>query len=192
MELYFITSNPGKFKEVCENLAPLGYTVKNLKIEYPELQVDTLDEVAKFGVDWLNKKVDNPFIIEDSGLFIEALNNFPGVYSAYVFKTIGHEGILKLLKNKSKRSAYFESCIGYFNRTHAGKSEVLMFKGKCAGYIAKQPNGNNGFGYDPIFVPKGETRTFAEMSAAEKNRVSHRGKALKQFIKYLETGKTRV
>lgn len=194
--LYFATSNIGKFKEVKKELSKEQIGVKHLKVPYPEIQADTLKEVAKFGIEFL-KKENKKVFLEDSGLFVHSLNHFPGVYSAYVFKTIGKEGILKLLEdkenqneNKSKRNkitekfgrtAHFKTVIAYYNL-----KEVKFFNGICDGKISLIARGENGFGYDPIFIPKNSKRTFAEMSIEEKNSFSHRGKALRELIKELK------
>lgn len=119
------------------------------------------------------------FFIEDSGLFVEALNGFPGVYSAYVFKTLGYKGLLKLMEGEENRRAYFESVVGL-----SFKGEVKIFRGRVYGTIAEKPQGDKGFGYDPIFIPDGYNLTFAQ-SPEIKNRVSHRKRALEQMLAYL-------
>jgi len=88
----FATGNEGKLNEVKEMLAPLDIQVERLDDEYPELQTDGLEQVVDWGLDWLRERHHSPLIIDDSGLFIDALGGFPGVYSAYVFKTLGCEG----------------------------------------------------------------------------------------------------
>ena len=117
-----------------------------------------------------------PIIVEDAGLFIKALNGFPGPFSNYVFKTIGINGILKLMNGINLRDATFKSVMVYYD----GRS-MLVSRGECKGFIAYCARGNKGFGFDPIFIPEGETRTFAEMEVYEKNRLSHRGKAARNL-----------
>ncbi len=179
MELAFVTSNPGKVKEAREYLSQLGVEVYQLSLSYPEIQADTLEEVAEYGARWLAERIEVPFFLDDSGLFIPALSGFPGVYSAYVYRTIGIEGILKLMHGVSDRRAYFKSVIAYWN------GEVHVFEGRVDGEIV-EPRGSGGFGFDPIFRPSDETKTFAEMTIAEKNRISHRGRALESFATWLE------
>ena len=204
MSLGFITSNKGKLLELNTTLAHLGHEVIQLKIDYPELQANTIEVVARFGLEWIinNAKTIEAEIdgygdldlifLEDSGLFVNALNSFPGVYSKYVFTTIGFNGVLELLKGKPDRKAHFESCIsvckpkpeiGAINEVN----KILCFNGICNGTISSIPKGDRGFGYDPIFRPDGEERTFAEMVPEEKNRLSHRGKAIDNFVQYLKT-----
>ncbi len=180
MRLAFVTSNPGKVEEVRRYLAPLGIDVYQLRVEYPEIQADSLEEVAEYGVRWLAERIDGPFFLDDSGLFIPALKGFPGVYSAYVYRTLGIEGILRLLAGVDDRGAYFKSIIAYWD------GELHVFEGRVDGVITREPRGSGGFGFDPIFRPSGFDRTFAEMTTDEKNRISHRGRALQRFATWLE------
>ncbi len=178
MYLYFVTSNEGKFREVQEIASRFGIEVKWLKMEYLEPQGDSLEDIARKSAELLAEKINDQFFIEDSGLFIPALNGFPGPYSSYVFKTIGNEGIIRLMKNVPNREAYFKAVIAYHD-----KKEVRIFTGKVEGEIATEVRGSHGFGFDPIFLYEG--RTFAEMSIEEKNEVSHRRRALQSFFSWL-------
>jgi len=172
--LTFVTRNKGKFQEALGVLGPLGYDLVQDARGYPELQAETLEEVARAGVEHLRAAGGPapPFFLEDAGLFVDALGGFPGVYSAYVYKTIGNQGLLRLLEGRP-RTARFEAVLAY----HDGES-TRLFRGACPGRIVEQERGTGGFGFDPIFVPEGEGRTFGEMDLAEKERVSHRARAL--------------
>ena len=181
MRLYFITGNKGKFSEVREKLKNINVEIVQKNLGYPEIQGNSLEEVVKYGVEYLAKKVKYPIIIEDAGLFIDVLEGFPGVYSKYVFFTIGCKGILKLLEGKNDRTSIFKSVYGFFDIN----TKPQFFTGECYGTISKAERGKGGFGYDPIFIPNGEIRTYAEMSIEEKNSFSHRGKALDKLIEYL-------
>ena len=180
MRLAFVTSNPGKIEEARKYFEPLGVEVYQLRFPYPEIQADTLEEVAEYGVKWLAERIDGPFFLDDSGLFINALKGFPGVYSAYVYKTLGIDGILKLLEGVDDRSAYFKSVVAYWD------GELHLFKGRVDGEIIREKRGSGGFGFDPVFRPSGFERTFAEMTTEEKNEISHRGRALKAFAEWLK------
>ena len=180
-ELVFITSNKGKVTEATRYLKPLGYTVVQRDLGYPEIQADTLQEVALYGVAHVRTKLPSAFFLEDSGVFINALSGFPGVYSKYVFLTIGLPGVLHLMKEKIDRTAVFRSCIAYW----APGGEPQVFVGECPGTIASETHGTGGFGYDPLFMPRGSSRTFAEMTTDEKTMLSHRGKAMSLFAEYL-------
>ena len=164
-----VTHNQNKYKEMKKIIGNLEW----VNIEYPEIQADTLEDVIEFALSYLSNKIDGNFIIDDSGLFIESLNDFPGVYSSYVYRTIGNEGILKLMEGIENRRAYFKTVIGL---RYQGMNYKLV--GICHGYIANEERGKNGFGYDPIFIPENHRKTFSEMTIEEKNRVSHRGKAM--------------
>jgi XTP/dITP diphosphohydrolase len=179
--LDFITSNKGKLKEAQAALGPLGFDVRQNDIGYPELQADSLDQVALFGMEQVKARVEGAFMLEDSGLFIEPLGGFPGVYSAYVMKTVGNPGVLRLLGDRKDRGAVFRSCFGYYEP----KKGPLLAKGECKGTVSTMIRGTHGFGYDPIFVPEGDDRTFGEMTLEEKNTVSHRGRALKALVELL-------
>ncbi len=175
--LSIITHNRNKYMEIKKFIPAL----RMVDMEYPEIQADTLEEVVEFALQYLRSRIEGNYIIDDSGLFIDALNGFPGVYSAYVFKTIGNDGILKLLKYEENRSATFKTVIGLHYQ-----GEDFLFTGICRGTIIDEKRGDKGFGYDPIFVPEGYDKTFAEMSTAEKNAVSHRGNAIKKLVEFLK------
>lgn len=174
----FVTGNIHKFAEARRILKPCKIRLGHLKQSYPEIRSDEVEEIALEAARSLFKKIKKPLIVEDSGIFIPSLNNFPGAYSAWVFKKMGNRGILKLLENSKDRSAYFKSCIAFSN----GKTEKI-FCGEVRGTISKRETGDKGFGYDPIFVPENETQTFAE-SEMLKNRLSHRSNAFTAFAKW--------
>jgi len=184
MEAIFVTGNEHKFHEARELLSSTGASLKQKDLGYPEIQADSLEEIADFGIDWCKEKLKKPCFIEDAGIFIDALNGFPGPYSKYVFQRIGNIGILKLLENEVDRRAVFRSVIAYQDgvRTH-------LFTGETKGSIAKREAGEGGFGYDPIFIPEEYGVTFAQMDTAEKNKVSHRGKSLNKLVNHFKEHK---
>ena len=175
----FVTSNNGKFVEA---QAIFGDLVQK-NIGYNELQVDTLEEVVDFGMKEVMARLKGPVIIEDAGLFIDCLKGFPGVYSAYVQKTIGNSGILRLMEGTDNRIAAFKSVVGY---AEPGM-EPVVFKGELKGDIGFETRGTGGFGYDPIFYVNG--KSLAEMSLEEKNRISHRAGSMKALKQWLESGR---
>lgn len=155
-----------------------GFEVEHLRTKYPEVQADTLEETIVPGLEWLMERYHRPLFIDDSGLFVDALKGFPGVYSSYVFKTLGCEGILRLMEGLRDRRARFECCIGYLEPG----GEPLIAKGVAHGSISLEMAGEGGFGYDPVFVPEEHTRTYAQMEVGEKNTMSHRGRAMARFL----------
>jgi XTP/dITP diphosphohydrolase len=181
--LYFITSNKGKYNEAKEAFSNINIEIIRENLGYSEIQANSLEEVVIFGVKQIQERFSYPFIIEDAGLFINALNGFPGVYSSYIFQTLGCIGILKLLKslNKNQRQACFKSVYGYC----LSDKKTKFFTGECNGIISDKKIGENGFGYDPIFIPNNSNKTFAQMNTIEKNNYSHRGKSLAKLIDFI-------
>ena len=167
-------------KEYQRSFDDLGIEAVHLKIHYDEIQSSDLEEVVKKGMEEIKKKGITDFIIDDTGLFIDSLNGFPGVWSAYVQRTIGNEGILKLMRNVQDRNAEFKCCIG----CNIGGRDILV-TGICCGVILSEEEGSEGFGYDPIFSHDGE-RSFAVISLDEKNSVSHRGNAVRLLIEEIK------
>ncbi|MBA3045962.1 MAG: XTP/dITP diphosphatase [Candidatus Thermoplasmatota archaeon] len=182
MRILFGTGNPGKLREVQALFGALDHEVEQLKDEYPEIQADTLEEVVIAGLEWLWNRHNVPIIIDDSGLFIETLKGFPGVYSAYVFKTLGCRGVLKLLEGDENRTAEFRCCAGYVD----ANGKIITRSGTSPGRIIHEMRGTGGFGYDPIFVPDGMEKTFAELELDIKNRISHRGMAFAMLAKAMK------
>lgn len=180
MKLTVVTSNPGKAAEFGEALGKLGIETVHEKIEYDEVQSDSLEDVVRKGMEELRSKGISDFIIDDTGLFIDSLKGFPGVWSAYVQKTIGNPGILKLMEDSEDRGAEFRTCIGCDI-----KGETIIVTGVCRGEITERPRGTDGFDYDPIFTADGK-RTFAELGLSEKNGISHRGNAVRSLIGEIE------
>lgn len=180
--IYFITSNKGKLLEAQNKLIELNIKIIQKDLGYPEIQAESLEEVAMFGASYVKERFGKPFILEDAGLFIDALNGFPGVYSAYVYYKIGLSGVLELLKNENNRRAVFRSVYAYVEPD----KKPILFLGECEGVISKEELGSHGFGYDPIFIPKDRTISFAQMEPKDKNKISHRGDSLNKFIDYFK------
>ena len=172
--IYFVTSNKGKYVEAQAIFGDL----EQRDIGYAEIQADTLEEVALYGMLEVAARLQGPVMLEDAGLFVEALQGFPGVYSAYVQKTIGNAGILRLMEGQKNRSAYFKSVVAY---AEPGM-ETLLFSGEVHGQIGFEARGKKGFGYDPIFYVGDES--LAELDLEKKNQISHRAiymRALKKW-----------
>jgi XTP/dITP diphosphohydrolase len=173
MDVRFVSSNRNKFREVEEILRPLGIRTTWTRRTLLEPQADRLEPVIRAKLHALPSD-GRAYLVEDSGLFLPGLAGFPGVYSAYVYQTIGLAGVLRLLEGKP-RDAVFRTLAG----VRRGPA-VWWVAGESKGRIARRQKGTGGFGYDPIFVPEGEHRTFAEMPLEEKNRFSHRGRAVRR------------
>ena len=180
MKLKVITSNPGKVAEYQRSFDHLGIEMEHLRLPYDEVQTSDLAEVVDKGMDEVISKGVRNFSVDDSGLFVDALKGFPGVWSAYAQKTIGNKGILKLMEGVEDRGAEFRCCIGCDI-----EGQRIIVTGICRGTITESETGDGGFGFDPIFTHDG-IRTFAEIPVDEKNEVSHRGNAVKLLIEEMK------
>ncbi len=189
MKLVFATNNKNKLHEV-QLLLPKSIQVLSLKdINCTEDIAETgttLQENAHIKADYITKKYQVDCFADDTGLEVLALDGEPGVYSA---RYAGNENdsvknmekLLHNLKDKADRSAQFRTVIALNIR--GVKHE---FEGVCKGKIANKFTGDKGFGYDPIFIPDGYEKSFAEMTTKEKSAISHRGKAIASLVKFLE------
>ena len=202
--LRYVTTNPGKVREA-ENY--LGAGVEQLNYDYTEIQSDDMGEIAARGAREAYRHAGEPTLVDDAGLFVRALEGFPGPYSSYVEDTIGVERTWKLASQEEDRRASFRCVLAYCDgegfeaspdpidsddRVAAaaagpedeGETEALpvkLFEGRVRGELV-EPRGDGGFGFDPIFERDGTT--FAEMDAEAKNAISHRGRALAKFAEW--------
>lgn len=184
--MFFATGNINKYNEARTVLGAQGISLGMLRIKDVEIQSDNLTEIAAASVIEAYKRCRLPVFVEDAGLFVEALNGFPGPYAAYAYKTIHNDGILRLLNHEENRRAKFKSTIAYLDETLA---EPLCFEGESAGTITQKERigqGKAGFGFDPIFQPDGSEKSFAEMTIEEKNRFSHRANAICKFAEWFK------
>ncbi|MBQ4254366.1 MAG: RdgB/HAM1 family non-canonical purine NTP pyrophosphatase [Erysipelotrichaceae bacterium] len=186
-DIMIATSNKGKVREYRELLEPLGYKVHDLsEIEHCDVDENgtTFAQNALIKAEAVYKTCEMTVISDDSGLEITALNNEPGIHSARYLEgqpyDVKNATLIKRLEDKEDRSARFVCAIALID--HLGKH---VFEGVMEGSIGFEQRGENGFGYDPIFIPVGETRTSAELSPDEKNAISHRGKATRKLVEYL-------
>lgn len=175
MAIYFATSNVHKFKEA-QQIIP---NIQHYYFNHNEIRSDNLEEIAREAVNTAYAQLKKPVFVEDTGLFIDALNGFPGTYSAWALKKIGNEGILKLMESARDRSVAFKTCIAF-----ADGKVTKTFLGECKGTIALAKRGESGFGYDSIFIPNSHKKTFAE-DLETKSRVSHRKMVLSQMAEFL-------
>ncbi len=181
MRLGLVTGNRHKLEELSLVLRDYGVELYMLGIQKIEVQSESLEVIALEAARRAYSKARVPLIVDDSGLFIEALGGFPGPYSSYTYKTIGVEGILRLLHGLPNRRACFHAAIAAIVPPYE-----KLFHARSCGFITESPRGTGGFGFDPIFTPEeGDGRTFAEMSVEEKNRYSHRAKAARMLGEWL-------
>tara|TARA_A100001037_G_C14938753_1_gene539515 strand:- start:133 stop:777 length:645 start_codon:yes stop_codon:yes gene_type:complete len=211
MTIWFLTTNPGKVDEAREYFSNHGIPVRQLEIEASEPQADDLEAVALSKIEQALPHLPNPddmLLVEDAGLFIDALNGFPGVYSAYVLETLDVHGILKLMdhlqsedpiQDGNLRSAEFRSVAALYKN-----GQTIVAEGVCPGRIAHNPVMGEGFGFDPIFIPAdldedGNSLAIGEIGAksthgkpfggiplVEKQQYSHRHRALENLLSNLD------
>lgn len=188
MQLVFASNNKNKIKEI-QQLLPSSIEILSLEAigcheEIPET-ADTIEGNAILKANYITQKYGYDCFADDTGLEVEALNGEPGVYSArYAGEQRDAEDNMNLLlnnlANNTNRKAHFKTVIAL----NIGSKQQL-FTGIAKGTITTEKSGNQGFGYDPIFQPKGFLETFAEISLETKNQISHRGKATQLLISYL-------
>ncbi len=185
--IYFITGNNHKFKEIKKlfQKEEIDYDLKQKTAATIEVQASSIKEVALFKLNSIKTNFNNSYFVEDAGFFIDdPLKGFPGVYSKFVFNTIGNNGIIKLINNYGNTAAHFEAVIAlYFQPL----DKNFIFEGSIEGKVSKEIRGTSGFGYDPIFIPNElPNNTFAELSIEEKNSISHRAKAWQKMLNFLK------
>jgi len=190
MKLVFATNNSNKLSEL-QALVPDGIEILSLAAincndELPETN-PTLEDNALQKAQYVHQNYGFNCFADDTGLEIEALGGGPGVYSArYAGEDCRAEDnmkkVLKKLENEGNRNAKFRTVIALII-----KGEEYLFEGECIGAITKAKSGVEGFGYDPIFTPEGYDITFAEMSKQEKGAISHRGRAVKKLVAFLNS-----
>lgn len=187
--LVFATNNPHKVAEV---QVATGNRVHIISLRDAGITIDipepflTLEENAREKSMTIHRLTGKDCFSEDTGLETEALNGAPGVHSAYygglersAEKNISR--LLKALKDRTNKKARFRTVISLI-----WDGKEYLFEGICNGQIADKPAGEQGFGYDPVFIPEGHEKTFAQMSQEEKNAISHRKKAVAQMIAFLQ------
>jgi XTP/dITP diphosphohydrolase len=190
MKIVFATNNPNKLKEI-QSLMPAGIEIISLKEigcteDIPETG-ETLEANAFQKARYLKEYYGYDCFADDTGLEVEALNGAPGVYSArYAGPERSAEAnmakILTELDGKENRKAQFRTAVALILN---GKEQ--LFEGKVEGHISKTKQGDEGFGYDPIFLPENNLRSFAQMSMSEKGAISHRGRAVRKLVDFLRS-----
>lgn len=193
MKLVFATHNHNKLKEV-RAMLPSGFELLSLddidcQEEIPETAA-TIEGNAILKATYIKNKYDYDCFADDTGLEVLALNGAPGVHSARYAgpendAAMNMQKLLSQLAGSKKRKAQFKTTIALI----IGDT-ITLFTGICEGNILQTPTGENGFGYDPIFQPKGYSDSFAEMTLDQKSKIGHRGKAMRQLIDHLSMGNT--
>lgn len=184
VRIVIVTTNKGKYEEFSNLFSKYGLRFRWEPMATEEIQATDVRKIALHSVIYAYKMLREPVIVEDAGLFIDALKGFPGPYSSYVYRTLGVEGVLKLMEGAGNRRARFLSALAFYSPL----TELKIFTGSVEGRIAESPRGESGFGFDPIFIPdEGDGRTFAEMGVEEKNEFSHRARSARKFAEWIKS-----
>ncbi|MDQ3099310.1 MAG: RdgB/HAM1 family non-canonical purine NTP pyrophosphatase [bacterium] len=174
--LTFITGNAGKAAEL---QAFLNIAIKHIKLDLPEIQSLDLKEISSKKAESAFSQISKPVLVEDVGLTFKSMGNLPGPFIKWFLTELKNDGLCKLLAGFEDKSATANIIYTIYD----GK-QMTYFEGECEGTISDLPRGENGFGWDQIFIPLGQEKTYAQMSIDEKNIVSHRGKALQKLQQY--------
>jgi inosine triphosphate pyrophosphatase len=181
MKLTFVTGNENKLSEVRSILGDKVELVAE-KLDLPELQGECAQDIAREKCREAMRRLGRAVLVEDTCLCFNAMAGLPGPYIKWFLKSLGHEGLNKMLLGFEDKSAY-ALCIFALGDPQTGSIE--LFEGRCEGTIV-MPRGEKYFGWDPIFQPKGYEKTFAEMTRDEKNRISHRSRALEKLMSHFK------
>ena len=177
-EIFFVTSNPGK-AEYLKSF--FNFPINHLDLDIPEIQSLDLTEIVSDKAKKAYREVKKTILVEDISLVFNALNGLPGPLIKWFLKSLDNKDLCNLVSHYSDKSALaevqFALCIN---------GEIKIFKGDCKGMISEKPKGNNGFGWDPIFIPQGYSETFAEMTPEKKHETSMRKIALNHLKQYLK------
>jgi non-canonical purine NTP pyrophosphatase (RdgB/HAM1 family) len=177
VQLILVSGNPNKGIEA-ERI--LGTPLLRVAINLPEIQAATIEEITRYKLEVARTKGYNGLIVEDVSLGFDELGNFPGPYVRWLLEAAGGKGLAAIAYALNNRSARARCCVGYWNG-----SETHIFLGECAGEVLVEPRGQRHFGWDAWFLPRGQKKTFAEMSDEEKDAVSHRGHAYRKLAEHL-------
>jgi XTP/dITP diphosphohydrolase len=178
-QVYFVSSNSNKYREIEPILSQHGIISRYVKISLKEIQSESIYQIAKAKSTSAFEYLQKAVIIEDDGFYISSLKGFPAQYSSFVYKTLGNQGLLKLMENETDRRAYFLSVIVYNDGLI-----LKTFTGKIEGTLSRSAT-NGGWGFDPIFVPKHTSKTYGELSQLNRKFVfSHRYKSIEKFSKW--------
>ncbi len=176
--LVIVTGNPAKAQVI---QAAIERPTTHIKLDLPEIQSVDVREVIEHKARGAYQAVGKPVLVEDTGLFVKAWNGLPGALVKWFLHTVGNDGICKMLASYDQLDAVAEACLGYFDGEN-----FVAFSGVIEGSIARQPRGQGGFGWDPIFIPNGWEKTFAELTPEESQLVSMRRLAWAKLKVYLD------
>jgi XTP/dITP diphosphohydrolase len=177
--LVLVTQNQHKLAELKPLFDEYRVPFDTTGLEKLEIRSKSVEEIALKAARHAHEVLKRPVVVDDTGFFISALNDFPGSYAAYVLQTIGYQGILKLLEGVQNRDARFVTAVAFCD-----ERTQKLFVGEMRGNTSTVSSGTGGFGYDPIFIPNGFSKTYAQLSLPEKVQISHRSRAFRAFLEW--------
>jgi len=178
MTFYLATGNPHKVEEIEEALAGTGVSVEQAEVDIHEIQAPDVEDVARRKVLDSYESLD----VDDTGLYVDALGGFPGSQASFFLERCGVDGLLTLMEDKDVRDAYFKTAMAIHE---PATDEFTVLVGRCDGMIPDEPRGDDGFGYDPVFIPEGHDKTFAE-DTEHKMEVSHRRQVIDALVDWVQ------
>jgi non-canonical purine NTP pyrophosphatase (RdgB/HAM1 family) len=182
-KLILVSSNPNKAIEA-ERI--LGIPLVRASIVLPEIQAADVKDITWYKLEAARTKGFSRLVVEDVSLGFDELGNFPGPYVRWLLEAAGGKGLAAIAYALNNRAAKAECCVAYWDGV-----EGHIFCGECLGEVLVEPRGQEKFGWDPWFQPRGSDKTFAEMTPQEKDQLSHRGRAYRQLAEHLKTESAR-
>jgi len=177
-KLILVSSNPNKAIEA-ERI--LRMPLLRVALTLPEIQAADVEDITRYKLEIARTKGYHRLVVEDVSLGFDELGNFPGPYVRWLLEAAGGKGLAAIAYALNNRAAKAQCCVAYWDG-----EEGHVFRGECIGEVLVEPRGTQNFGWDPWFQPRGSTKTFAEMTAEEKDRISHRGDAYRRLAAHLE------
>lgn len=179
--LIYVTGNSVKFDVALETFANTGINLLQMKLDTPEIQSKSVQEVAMYSARWASKQLNKPVIVTDAGFYIEALNGFPGPFIKYVNEWFSADDFVNLVKGKNNRSIIIQDCLAYCNPD----LEPLTFTGEYSGRLATKPSGSHGTSIEKVFIPEGFDVPISDIPAEKMISYWSNGEIMSKFKKYI-------
>jgi len=179
--LVYVTGNETKFSVATETFVNTGITLLQKKLDTPEIQSKSVEEVAKYSASWASKKLGKPVIVTDAGFFIEALNGFPGPFIKFINKWFSVEDYMNLMKGKTNRRIIIQDCLAYCSPNE----EPIVFTGSYVGELAIEPSEKPGTPIDRLFIPQGFSVPISEIHEEDMIAYWSSGEIMSKFKEYI-------
>lgn len=179
--LIYVTGNKVKFEVALKTFANTDISLLQLKLDTPEIQSKSVQEVAMYSARWASEQLNKPVIVTDAGFYIEALNGFPGPFIKYVNEWFSADDFVNLLKGKNNRSILIQDCLAYCHP----HSEPLAFTGTYRGRIATEASSGKGTSIEKVFIPEGFDVPISDIQAEKMISYWSNGEIMSKFKKYI-------